>query len=143
MTTDVFPDVSTPYGRRVHDRLRDERVIWLITAAPSGTPQPNPVWFVRVGDDIVIYNDNQSDRLAWLRDRPRVALHLNANDRGGDVVVLTGRAEIFDDGPLPQDQPEYLDKYRDDMERVSGSLEAFGERYSVGMRVRVTKVRGF
>ncbi|WP_026875421.1 TIGR03667 family PPOX class F420-dependent oxidoreductase [Jiangella gansuensis] len=140
----MFPDVSTFFGRQVQDRLRDERAIWLTTVvAADGTPQPFPVWFVRVGDDILIHNDNRATRIDRFRDRPRVGLHLNSDDHGGDVVVLTGRAEIVDDAPLPQDSAEYVAKYRADIERVVGSLAAFGERYSVAVLVRVGKVRGF
>jgi hypothetical protein len=39
----ILPDPATEYGQAVRRRLRGELVIWLTTAAPSGTPQPNPV----------------------------------------------------------------------------------------------------
>ena len=37
---------------------------------------------------------------------------------------------------------EYLEKYRQGMNRVSGSPEAFSRRYSVGVHVTLTRVRG-
>ncbi|WP_053204992.1 TIGR03667 family PPOX class F420-dependent oxidoreductase [Jiangella muralis] len=138
-----FPATDTAFGRRVHDRLRDERVIWLTVVAPSGTPQPNPVWFARVGDDVVIYNDRHALRLDWLDDRPRVALHLNSDARGDDVIVLTGRAEFRDDIPPAHESPEYVAKYGPDMVRVSGSAEAFSHQYSAAAVVRVDHVRGY
>lgn len=42
----ILPDPATEYGQAVCRRLRGELVIWLTTAAPSGTPQPSPVWFL-------------------------------------------------------------------------------------------------
>ncbi|TDD66294.1 TIGR03667 family PPOX class F420-dependent oxidoreductase [Jiangella aurantiaca] len=139
----VFPSTDTPFGRRVHERLRDDRVLWLTVVAPSGTPQPNPVWFVRVGDDIVVYNDRHAARLDWLDERPRVALHLNSDPDGGDVVVLTGRAELREDIPPAHESPEYVAKYGPDMVRVSGSAEEFVRQYSVAAVIRIDHIRGY
>lgn len=137
-----FPDTDTDLGRRLAERLRDDRVLWLTVVAPSGTPQPTPVWFVRVGDDIVIYNDRHAKRLDWLEKNPRVALHLNSDHDGGDFAVLTGRAEIREDVPPPDRAPEYLAKYGDEMTRITGSPEVFAQQYSVATVIRVERVRG-
>ena len=42
----VLPDPESDVGARVRERLGTEEVIWLTIVSPSGTPQPNPVWFV-------------------------------------------------------------------------------------------------
>lgn len=143
MTAEVLPDRSTRFGRRVHERLRDERVLWIVTVGADGTPQPNPVWFVWDGDSVLAYNDNQAYRLAHVRNRPQVSLHFNSTRAGDDVIVLKGRAEIPDGLPGPHENPAYVEKYGDGMVQISGSLEAFGKTYSVPTRVRITKVRGF
>ena len=151
MSTDILPDPATAFGERVRHRLRDERVIWFTTVGNDGTPQPNPVWFL--WDDpghgtpdsaasILIYNRADARRLDHIRIYPNVALHFDGNGRGGDIVVLTGRARVLDEQP-PQDVPAYVEKYRADMIRVSGSLDAFGSAYPVPVRVELTRVRGF
>jgi PPOX class probable F420-dependent enzyme len=137
-----FPALDTPFGARVRDRLRDDRVLWLTVVAPSGTPQPTPVWFVRIGDDVVIYNDRHAKRLDWLEKNPRVALHLNSDHGGGDFAVLVGRAEIREDVLPPHESPEYLAKYGAEMTRIMGSPEAFAQKYSVATVIRVERVRG-
>ena len=38
-------DLTTPFGERVARRLREERLIWLVTIDAHGRPQPSPVWF--------------------------------------------------------------------------------------------------
>jgi PPOX class probable F420-dependent enzyme len=139
----VLPDPASPFGARVRQRLRDEQVIWLTTVADDGTPQPNPVWFLWQDDAIVIYNKRGARRLDYLRARPRVALHLNCDARGADVIILTGRAEFVDDAAPPHAVPAYLDKYGRGMTRVSGSPEAFSQMYPTAVRVRPTRVRGF
>jgi PPOX class probable F420-dependent enzyme len=143
MTDDVFPDPSTPFGQRVQRRLRDEQVIWLTTVGADGTPQPNPVWFVVDGRIAVVYNRSDARRLGHIRRNPRVALHLDGDGRGGDVIVLTGTAEIAADQPLAHEFPPYLAKYRQAAERVSGKVDEFSADYSVALRITIDRVRGF
>ncbi len=143
MIADVLPEHASPFGRRVRDRLRDETLIWLTTVGASGTPHPNPIWFLWTGDDVLIYNDHAAKRLASIRERPQVSLHFNSDASGGDVLVLAGTAEADDSVAAADANPEYLDKYGEAMEHVAGSKEAFARKYSVAVRVRITRVRGF
>lgn len=143
MKADLLPDPSTDFGERVRRRLRDEQVIWFTTVGGDGTPQPNPVWFLWEEDSCLVYNRSDANRLTHLRSRPQACLHFDGNGRGGDIVVLTGRAQILKGHPLPHEQAGYLDKYRASMMRVSGSLEAFSEAYPVPVRIDVVRVRGF
>jgi PPOX class probable F420-dependent enzyme len=143
MTAHILPDPETGFGERVRQRLRDEQVMWFTTVGGDGTPQPNPVWFLWEETGALVYNRSDAKRLTHLRDRPEVSLHFNSNGFGGDVVVLTGRAEVLAGQPLPHQLPGYVDKYGESMIRVSGSLEAFSEAYPVPVRVDVARVRGF
>jgi hypothetical protein len=70
-----------------------------------------------------------------------VSLNFDGNGRGGDIVVLTGDAEVLKDFPLAHEYPPYAEKYAAEMQRVSGSEEDFARRYPVAMRVRITRVR--
>ncbi|WP_129667310.1 TIGR03667 family PPOX class F420-dependent oxidoreductase [Phytoactinopolyspora endophytica] len=142
---DVLPNPESPFGRRVRERLKDEQVVWLTTVGRDGAPQPNPVWFVWTGDDeVVVYSDHKANRLAHIAARPEVSLHFNSAASGGDVVILKGLAERADDDlPRPDESPQYLAKYRDDMIKVTGSLEAFSGTYNAPVRIRITRVRGF
>jgi PPOX class probable F420-dependent enzyme len=142
MANEVLPDPSTTVGRRARDRLAGEIVVWLTTVGADGTPQPNPVWFLWEGEDtILIYNRANANRLTHIRARPRVSLNFDGNGRGGDILVLTGDAEVLEDFPLPNEHQPYVDKYDADMRRVSGSAENFARSYPVAMRVRITRVR--
>jgi PPOX class probable F420-dependent enzyme len=144
MTVGVLPDADTAFGRRVRTRLNDERVVWLTTVGADGTPQPNPVWFLwREPDRVLIYNRADAHRLAHLAARPRVALHFDGNGQGGDVVVLTGVARPLPSAPAPDEDEQYLAKYRDAMTRVAGSPMEFSGQYPLAVEVRLDRVRGF
>jgi PPOX class probable F420-dependent enzyme len=138
----VLPDGA--FGERVARRLRDETLVWLITVGADGTPQPNPVWFLWDGAErVLVYNRTGAHRLAHVAHRSQVALHFQASDAGGDVVVLTGTARVVDDVPAPDANQAYLDKYRAAMERVSGSVAEFAVAYPVPLMVDIGRVRGF
>jgi PPOX class probable F420-dependent enzyme len=132
------------FGERVSRRLREEKVIWLTTVGRDGTPQPNPVWFLWDGaDSLLVYNRPDAQRLRHLAERPQLALNLDGDGQGGDIVVLTGSARRDDTVAAPDAHDGYLAKYRDDMVRVSGSVERFAEQYPVPIRVEVRRVRGY
>jgi PPOX class probable F420-dependent enzyme len=109
--TSVLPDPSTEFGARVARRLREEAVGWLTLVDGSGTPQPAPIWFLWDGASALIYSAGTARRLAHLRANPQVALSLDSNGSGGDIVVLTGEVVEAPAEPGVPDNPAYLDKY--------------------------------
>jgi PPOX class probable F420-dependent enzyme len=144
VTSEVIPDRATAYGERVRRRLADEMTIWLTTIGRDGTPQPNPVGFLwDGGDSVLTYSEAQARRLANIRRQPLVSLNFDSDGSGGDIVVLTGTAEILDDCPAVPDNPAYLEKYGPGIDERFGSAVQFGERFSVPVRIRLTRVRGF
>lgn len=143
MASDVFPDPSTRFGARVRRRLLDEKVIWFTTVGADGTPQPNPVWFLAEDDTLLIYNRPDAFRLTHIRRNPRVTLNFDGDGQGGDIIVLSGTAEILDDQPLAHEIPSYMDKYASSAVRVSGDVAAFAAAYPIAVKVRIDRVRGF
>jgi PPOX class probable F420-dependent enzyme len=137
-----LPDPSTPFGERVERRLRKEIVAWLTTVGRDGTPQPNLVWFLWEGESFLVYNLPHARRLEHLRARPRAALHFDSDREDADVVVFTGIARWPQDEPAAHDNPAYVAKYGEGMKRVSGSLEGFGARFNVPVRILPERVRG-
>lgn len=143
MASEVIPDRATPYGERVRRRLTDEVAIWLTTVGGDGTPQPNPVGFLwNGGASVLVYSQVNARRLTNIRRQPRVSLNFDSND-GSDIVVLAGTAEILDDYPAVPDNPAWLEKYGEAIEARFGSAAKFAERFSVPVRVLLTRVRGF
>jgi PPOX class probable F420-dependent enzyme len=87
-------DTSTPFGARAERRLREEVIAWLVTVSPTGTPRPVPVWFLWQGESFLVYSRPDTAKLRNIERNTRVALHLDGNGRGGDIVVVTGDASL-------------------------------------------------
>jgi PPOX class probable F420-dependent enzyme len=139
----MFSDLSSEFGGRIASRLRNEQVIWLTTVGRTGTPQPNPVWFLWDGETFLIYTQPTAYKLRNLRYNPRVALHFDSGEDGEDVIVFTGTAILDESAPLAHNNPPYLEKYRDGIASIEMTPESMGDSYSVAIRVRHDKVRGF
>ncbi|WP_454044273.1 TIGR03667 family PPOX class F420-dependent oxidoreductase [Cellulosimicrobium sp. Marseille-Q8652] len=137
-------DRGTALGRRAAERLTDERVVWLVTVDPHGTPQPTPVWFLWGAEgDVVLQSQPRTAKLRNVRANPHVAVHLNSTRSGGDVVVLTGTATVDDGGLTSAERAAYDEKYGADIEGLGTTPDAFHADYSVTVRVRPEKLRGF
>ena len=136
-------DQDTDFGARVAAHLRDDVVVWLTSVSPGGAPLPTPVWFLWDGGSHVrIQSLPTARRVEHLRANPKVSLNFAGDGQGGDIVVLSGRADVADDAS-PVDQVEaYVNKYRAHMERLGLTPEAFAARYSTVMEVELTSLRG-
>jgi len=125
-------------------RLRDERLVWLTTVDAKGMPQPTPVWFLwdEATSTILIYSRADAKRLAHLQQDPRVALNFDGNGRGGDIIVITGQAQVSSDDPPADRLPIYVEKYRDFIARSYATPEKFASIYSVALRIHPGAIRG-
>lgn len=138
-----LPDPSTEFGARVAERLQTERVIWIVTTAADGTPQPNPVWFLWDGAEFLIYSLPNAARVEHIRRNPHISLHFNSSDDGDDVVVFSGVAREVPDAPTADQVPEYVERYKDSIQNLFENRDTFAKRYSLALRITPTKVRGF
>jgi PPOX class probable F420-dependent enzyme len=120
--------------KQVERRLTTDEVAWLTTVTPAGKPAPRPVWFVWDGETIVIYSMNGAARLRNIEHNPQVTVHFNSVS-GGDIVVISGRAEVLPDAPPPSDFPGLLDKYAVLIQRMGETPEWYDNNYGVGLRV--------
>lgn len=141
--SEALPDPETTFGRRVRERLAEEIVLWLTTVGADGTPQPNPVWFLweQEDDSLLTYNRADANRVKHVLRRPRVSLNFDGNGRGGEIVVLTGDAELLEGFPAADEYKPYADKYAAEIRRAFGTPENFASKYPVAMRIRLTRVR--
>ncbi|HYL45352.1 MAG TPA: TIGR03667 family PPOX class F420-dependent oxidoreductase [Ktedonobacteraceae bacterium] len=139
-----LPDPATPFGERVARRLHDERLIWLTTVDAKGMPQPTPVWFLwdEATSTLLIYSRADAKRLEHLQQNSRVALNFDGNGSGGDIIVITGQAQVSAVDPPADQLPTYVEKYRDFIASRYNTPENFASIYSVALRILPVAIRG-
>ena len=125
------------------ERLGTEMVAWLTTVTPEGQPQTFPIWFLWEDGEALIYSDRRAKRNGNIAANPRVALHLNDDGRGGDIVIVEGEARVDDATPTPDRNPSYLAKYSAWIAEYLSSAEEMATIYNVPLRVRPTRGRAF
>jgi PPOX class probable F420-dependent enzyme len=142
--TSMNIDTSTDFGQRVTRRLQEERIVWLTTVRADGRPEPSPVWFHWDGESIVIYSQPDTVKIRNIAARPNVALSLNSDYYGGDVVIISGEARIIPDVLAFDAFPALVEKYRENLD-IPNSLttKQFTTDYSVAIQIALTRLRGF
>ena len=138
----MIVDESTDFGARAAAHLREDIVVWLTTISGKSGPLPIPVWFVWDGAETVLMFSQDRARVRNLEADPRVSLNFAGDGRGGDIVVLSGRATVERDGPRTPEVGAYVQKYAEHIERIGHTPESFGDDYSVPVRIELTKLRG-
>lgn len=128
-------DTSTQTGARAQRRLREEGIAWLTTVRPDGMPQPVPVWFFWDGETFLIYSQPGARKVKNIRKNPRVAVNLNSDAGGMNIVRAEGTAEVVEDAPPATGVPEYLEKYRPQIPRLGMSEEEFAGMYRTAIRI--------
>ncbi|HEY1277079.1 MAG TPA: TIGR03667 family PPOX class F420-dependent oxidoreductase [Thermoleophilaceae bacterium] len=135
-------DEDTEFGARAARHLREDRIVWMTTVGPDGTPVPRPVWFLWDGDGSVLVYSQESPRIRNIEANPRVALNFDGDGSGGDIVVLTGTAAVEPDAPPAHEVPEYVEKYGWGFESLSMTAEEFARLYHVPVRIRPARLSG-
>ncbi|HYZ10967.1 MAG TPA: TIGR03667 family PPOX class F420-dependent oxidoreductase [Actinomycetota bacterium] len=134
-------DSSDSAHAAAEERLRSDIIIWLTTVRADGQPQSTPVWFLWEDGTFLIYSRPGMPKLENITANPKVSLHLRGTETGGDVVTFDGTAELLRDGPPADQVPEYVSKYREEMEGYSWTPAKFAELYSEPIRVTPTEAR--
>ncbi|MEU6188417.1 TIGR03667 family PPOX class F420-dependent oxidoreductase [Nocardia sp. NPDC047038] len=136
-------DTETEFGAKVAERLNRESILWLTTVGPTGTPQPNPVWFQWRDGEFLIFSKPGQPKVRNIQRNPRVALNLNSTASGGDVVVLTGTARVVEQRPGSAEIDAFTTKYADGLRSIGLTDEQFYAEYSVVLRITPDRLRGF
>jgi PPOX class probable F420-dependent enzyme len=134
-------DPATPFGARAARRLARDLIGWLVTVNGAGAPAPVPVWFLLDGDSFLVYSRPDTPKLRNIAANPRVALHLNDDGRGSDVITVSGRAQESDD-PAAHLVPAYVEKYAELIAGNGWTPESFAADYSVPVRIQPRAIRG-
>ena len=136
-------NLDSPEGAQADQRLRSKLILWLVTVRADGQPQASPVWFLWDGTTILVFSQPNAQKLRNLAGNPRVAVHLDSDGMGGDIVTIDATAAVDPDAP-PADQVEgYLAKYKARMQALGYTPAQLAKGFSVAIRIRPVRVRVF
>jgi PPOX class probable F420-dependent enzyme len=135
-------DESTKFGARVARRLREEMVVWLTTVTPAGAPLPRPVGFLWDGGEVVSMYSQPGARVRNIAVNPKVTLNFDGDGRGGDIVIFSGIAQVDPDAPAADANPAHLEKYAGQIEQFGMTPASYAARFSVPVRIRLTRLDG-
>ena|ERR1035438_1702853 len=135
-------DEKSEFGARVARHLREELIVWLTTVTPSGAPLPRPVGFVWDGGENVSVYSQPGARIRNIARNPKVTLNFGGDGVGGDVVILSGTAEVDESGPSAVEDGAHAAKYATEFERFGMTVESYAQRFSVPVRIHLSAVNG-
>ncbi|HSG78410.1 MAG TPA: TIGR03667 family PPOX class F420-dependent oxidoreductase [Acidimicrobiia bacterium] len=136
-------DPADPRHARALRRLAAEPVIWLTTVRPNGQAQTSPVWYLFEDGGFLVYSKEGTARTTNLDANPRVALNLDGDHFGGEVVTIEGRATVDAGAPPASEHDAYVEKYRLLMRRNGWTPEDFAAGYPVAIRITPTRARAW
>jgi PPOX class probable F420-dependent enzyme len=125
------------------ERLRNAQYVWFTTVREDGMPQPTPVWFIWQDGSFLIYSEPTAQKVKNVRSNPKVALGYTDSDDADSYLVIMGEAVIQEGGPLANQVPAYLEKYSEGIKGIGLTPESMAQKFSVGIRVTPTHVRGY
>ena len=125
-------------SKHVVTRIKRELVIWLATAGRDGRPHVVPVWFWWDGKSFLIYAI-PGQKVRDIQSNPSVALHLNTDPVGEDVVRIDGTARIDTRQPPAYKVPAYVRKYREQIKGFDWTPKVFSDQYRFAIRVKPTR----
>lgn len=128
---------------KVGAQLDEELIGWLTTVDSHHQPQSSPIWFIRDGNDLVLYSRPNATRLTNLATNDHVAFNLRGDRRGDTIVTLEGTAAPQPAAPTPLGVLAYMRKYGDEMVRLGWTHDRYDNEFPVAIRIVVTRVRAW
>ena len=119
-------------------RLRNDVVVWLVTAGKDRRPHAVLTWFWWDGKTFLIYAV-PGQKTRNVRENRFVELHLNSDEAGEDVVRVEGTATIPRNQPPAYKVRGYMRKYGEQIRDLGMTGQRFAEEYNVPIRVRPTR----
>ncbi len=120
------------------ERLERDPIIWLTSVRPDGRPHSVPVWFLWDEGTVLIFS-RTDQKIKNLRANPNVVLALDNTEKGNDVVLFEGTAEVLSETSLEVMNAVYAAKYQPQLDEYKWTLESMAKDYSQPIRITPTR----
>ena len=130
------PDAAAT-ARRVRPMLFKERVVWLSTVRPDGSPHLVPTWFLWDGDALLVWSKPDAVKIRNLRANPRLMVEVGDAQADFNVGLIEARAELLDGpGAVPA---AFLAKYAAELTASGIEPATFRATYTQAVRIVPTR----
>jgi PPOX class probable F420-dependent enzyme len=122
---------------RVLPMLAEERVVWLSTVRPDGTPHLVPTWFWWDGDALVVFSKPGAAKVRNLRTNPRLMVAVGDAEDDFSVGLIEATAAIVEG---PADVPDaFFVKYGSELGPGGLDPDTFRALYTQQIRISPTR----
>jgi PPOX class probable F420-dependent enzyme len=122
---------------RVRPMLAEERVVWLSTVRPDGTPHLVPTWFLWDGEALVVFSKPGAAKVRNLRANPRLMVAVGDPEDDFAVGLIEAAATCLEHDALIPDA--FFAKYAGELGR--GRLDAPSFRATYTQTIRIVPTR--
>jgi PPOX class probable F420-dependent enzyme len=136
-------DTSVEPGARAEKRLRIERTVWLCTVSGGGAPSARPVWFLWDGETFLLFSQPGAAKVRHIAANPHVCLHLDPDEWGENVVIVTGHARVAPDHPPADQTAAFVEKYGWGFDRFGFTPSEYAGDYSTPILVEFERLRTY
>jgi len=131
------PDAAAT-ARRVLPMLADERVVWLSTVRPDGTPHLVPTWFLWDGEALLVWSKAHAVKVRNLRANPRLMVAVGDPDEHFNVGLIEAQAELGESASttIPD---AFFAKYAAELGDTGFDAAGFRATYTQAVRIMPTR----
>ena len=122
--------------RRVLPLLADERVVWLSTVRPDGTPHLVPAWFLWDGESLLVWSKPNAVKVRNLRANPKLMVAVGDAHADFNVGLIEAHGELEADAAIPA---AFFAKYATDLADAGLDPSAFRATYTQTLRIVPTR----
>ncbi len=128
---------------RLEERLDSDIVAWFTTVDEAGRPVSSVIWFLRTGDEIVIYSRPNKPKVRNVEANPNVGFNLNSDAVGNEMLSMEAVASIDLSYPPADRNSEFVAKYERSIAKLGMTPASFAKAYSVPIRLKARRARSW
>jgi PPOX class probable F420-dependent enzyme len=122
---------------RVRPMLDEERVVWLSTVRPDGTPHLVPTWFLWDGEALVVFSKPGAAKVRNLRSNPRLMIAVGDPEDDFSVGLIEAVATGMDESVRVPDA--FFTKYAGELAQGRLDRATFEALYTQAIRIVPTR----
>ena len=122
---------------RVLPMLAEERVVWLSTVRPDGTPHLVPTWFWWDGEALVVFSKPGAAKVRNLRANPRLMVAVGDPEDDFSVGLIEAEASVVDGATSVPGA--FFAKYSGELGPGRLDAETFRATYTQAIRIVPTR----